>query len=44
MLYNLPSKAAGLNPEVALIAASGLMLVLAFNTFQGGWKKYVPLP
>ena len=44
LIANLPSRSEGLNPEVALIAAVGLMIVLAFNTYQGAWKKYVPLP
>jgi len=44
MMAELPSKAQNLNPEVALIAACGLMIVLAFNTYEGAWKKYVPLP
>ncbi len=44
LLADFPMKGEALNPEVALIAAVGLMIVLAFNTYQGAWKKYVPVP
>ena len=44
LLADFPAKGEGLNPEVALIAAIGLMIVLAFNTYKGAWKKYVPVP
>ncbi len=44
LLADFPKRGEGLNPEVALIAAVGLMIVLAFNTFKGTWKKYVPIP
>jgi len=44
LLADFPMKGEALNPEVALIAAVGLMIVLAFNTYTGSWKKYVPVP
>lgn len=44
LLSDFPKRGEGLNPEVALIAAVGLMIVLAFNTYKGAWKKYVPIP
>lgn len=44
LIAGIPKAVAGMNPEVALIAAVGFLILMAFRLFKGGWTKYVPAP
>lgn len=44
LMSDFPAKASLLNPEVALIAAFGLIIVMAFHQFDGKFKRFIPVP
>jgi MFS superfamily sulfate permease-like transporter len=44
MVKELPLKGQLLNPEVSLIAACGLLIVMAFNQLKGPAKRFIPVP
>lgn len=44
LLEEIPHSLSQLNPEVALIAAVGLVILLGFKLFKGSWVRFVPAP
>ncbi|MBY0370485.1 SulP family inorganic anion transporter [bacterium] len=44
LIAELPSFLQQINPEVALIAMTGLAIIMGFKLFKGSWAKYVPAP
>lgn len=44
LLQEVPSLIKNINPEVALIAAVGFIIILSFKMIKGRWARFTPAP
>lgn len=44
MMAELPRAFAHMNPEVAIVAAIGFIVIIAHNSFKGAYMRFIPAP